>query len=143
MTTFETIQIAATTAKEADLTPPKIAPRVKAAPKIRQLYWCGFPQDAHLPEFWKCRPVLIVSYKNTLHGTVTAIPCSTRNQTGNAWAFELQTTIDGTPSWAICDKLTCIAVSRLIPDKGAIHRLPEDEFNGILAIVFRWLPRLP
>src|SRR3546814_4416941 len=67
---------------------------VTAAPSIRQLYWCDFPQDAQLPEFWKRRPVIIVSFKNTLHGAVTVVPCSTAAQPGNKWAFPLQTTID-------------------------------------------------
>jgi mRNA interferase MazF len=96
-----------------------------------------------LPEFWKRRPVVIISYKNTLQGAVTAIPCSSQSQPDNPWAFEMETTINGTPSWAICDKLTCVAVSRLIPDKEGIRRLPEGEFNRILAIVLGWLPRLP
>ena len=124
-------------------TPPKKPPRVKSAPKVRQLYWCDFPQDAELPEFWKRRPVIIISYRNTLHGAVTVIPCSTQAQTGNKWAFSLKTTIDGQTAWAICDKLTTVAVSRLTPDKGGIHRLPEDEFNEIIRLVLNWLPGLP
>ncbi len=144
MTPLETIHAASTTTVETELPPPKMAPRVRAAPKIRQLYWCDFPEDAQLPEFWKRRPVVIISYKNTLHGAVSVIPCSSQNQTNNTWAYELATTMDGTPSWAICDKLTCVAVSRLAPPgTGGIPRLPENEFNGILAVVFRWLPRLP
>jgi mRNA interferase MazF len=143
MTPFEPVQVVSTITLETDFKPPKVAPRVKSAPKIRQLYWCDFPEDAHLPEFWKRRPVVILSYKNTLHGAVTVIPCSTQNQEGNPWAIELGTTIDGATSWAICDKLTCVAVSRLSSDRGGIRRLPEDEFNGILAAVLRWLPRLP
>jgi len=50
---------------------------VKAAPRIRQIYWCRLPIDAELPELWKVRPVIIVSYRNTLHGAVTAIPTTT------------------------------------------------------------------
>lgn len=57
--------------------------------KVRQLLWCDFPQDAQLPEFWKRRPVVILSHKNTLHGAVTVIPCSTQAQPGNKWAFPL------------------------------------------------------
>ena len=55
--------------------PARVQPRVKAAPKIRQLYWCDFPKDAQLPEFWKTRAVLIMSVRNTLHGAVTRTPC--------------------------------------------------------------------
>jgi len=33
--------------------PPRIQPVLKAAPKIRQILWCNFPNDAQLPESWK------------------------------------------------------------------------------------------
>jgi mRNA interferase MazF len=120
--------------------PPKVAPRLVGAPKIRQLLWCDFPQDAQLPEFWKRRPVIILSYRNTLHGAVTVIPCSTQAQPGNKWAFPLQTTIDGRAAWAICDKITSLAVSRLLPDKGGIVRMPEAEFDDMMRLVLAWLP---
>lgn len=123
--------------------PPKYKPRLLAAPAIRQLYWCDFPADAHLPEFWKRRPVLVLSFKNTLHGTVTVIPCSSQAQTGNPWAQKLATTIDGSSSWAICDKLTSVAVSRLTPDKSGIQRIREDEFHRVLEVVLKWLPKVP
>lgn len=120
--------------------PPKVAPRLTAAPKIRQLYWCDFPQDAQLPEFWKRRPVIVLSYRNILHGAVTVVPCSTQAQPGNKWAFPLQTTIDGRAAFAICDKLSTVAVSRLVPDKGGIVRMPEVEFDIMLRLVLAWLP---
>lgn len=120
--------------------PPRVPPKVTAAPSIRQLYWCDFPQDAHLPEFWKRRPVVILSFKNTLHGAVTVVPCSTQAQPGNKWAFPLQTTIDGRAAFAICDKLTTVAVSRLTPDKGGIVRMPVPEFDDMLRRVLAWLP---
>jgi mRNA interferase MazF len=123
--------------------PPRVKPRLTAAPSIRQFYWCDFPKDAQLPEFWKTRPVLIVSFKNTLSGAVTVIPCSSQNQDGNPWALRLKTAIDEERSWAICDKPNTFAVSRLSPDKGGIRRLSEAEFNPILALMFKWLPKLP
>ncbi len=123
--------------------PPGVAPRLKGAPKIRQLFWCDFPQDAQLPEFWKRRPVIVISYRNTLHGAVTVIPCSTQAQPSNQWAFPLQTTIDGRAAFAICDKMTTVAVSRLVPDKEGIVRMPEAEFNDMLGLVLSWLPKLP
>lgn len=120
--------------------PPRIAPRLIGAPKIRQLLWCDFPQDAQLPEFWKRRPVIVLSYRNTLHGAVTVVPCSTQAQPGNRWAFPLQTTIDGRAAWAVCDKITCVAVSRLLPDKRGIVRMPAAEFDAMLRLVLEWLP---
>jgi mRNA interferase MazF len=123
--------------------PPKVAPRLIGAPKVRQLFWCDFPQDAQLPEFWKRRPVVVLSHRNTLHGAVTVVPCSTQAQPGNKWAFPLQTTIDGRAAWAICDKLTSVAVSRLLPDKGGVVRMPQAEFDAMLSLVLGWLPKLP
>lgn len=123
--------------------PPKVKPRLVAAPRVRQLFWCDFPTDAQLPEFWKRRPVIILSYRNTLHGAVTVVPCSTAAQPGNQWAFPLRTTIDGRAAWAICDKLTNVAVSRLLPDKGGIARMPDGEFNDMLGLVLNWLPKCP
>ncbi|HET8918694.1 MAG TPA: type II toxin-antitoxin system PemK/MazF family toxin [Xanthobacteraceae bacterium] len=100
---------------EGDERPPRVDPHIPAAPAIRQLYWCDFPQDAQLPEFWKRRPVLIVSYKNTLRGAVTVVPCSSQDQAGNKWAIKLKTTINGEESWAICDKITTVAVEPAYP----------------------------
>ena len=127
----------------SDQPPPKVSPRLVGAPKVRQFLWCDFPQDAQLPEFWKRRPVIVLSYRNTLHGAVTVVPCSTQTQPGNEWAFPLRTTIDGRAGWAICDKPTTVAVSRLLPDKGGVARMPEDEFHDLLALVLAWLPKLP
>lgn len=93
-----------------------------------------------MPEFWKRRPVIVLSYRNTLHGAVTVVPCSTQAQPGNKWAFPLQTTIDGRAAWAICDKITSVAVSRLLPDKGGIVRMPEIEFDELVRLVLGWLP---
>ena len=123
--------------------PPRVKPRLQAVPAIRELFWCDLPNDAQLPEFWKRRPVVIVSFKNTLSGAVTVIPCSSQPQTGNRWAYKLTTTIDGADSWAICDKPTTVAVSRLSIDQNGKRRLPEAEFNAILALLLKWLPVLP
>lgn len=140
----KTTNLAAALAPElGEDRPPKVPPRIKAAPKIRQLYWCDFPKDAHLPEFWKCRAVIICSYRNTLHGAATVIPCSSLDQTGNAWAYRQTITIDGREkSWAICDKITTVAVSRLSVDRSGIRRVPEAEFNEILSLVSKWLPKV-
>ena len=129
--------------KAAPETPPKVRPRLKSAPKIRQQYWCDFPEDAHLPEFWKRRPVVILSKTATLYGAVTVIPCSTQEQKNPKLAFPLRTTIDGRAGWAICDKPTTVAVSRLVLTQGAIVRMPVDEFHEMLALVLGLLPKLP
>jgi mRNA interferase MazF len=123
--------------------PPRIQPRLKSAPKIRQLYWCDFPLDAQLPEFWKRRPVIVLSKNATLYGAVTVIPCSTQAEQDPRLAFPLRTTIDGRAAWAICDKPTTVAVSRLLPTQGIVVRMPIDEFNEMLKVFFDLLPKLP
>lgn len=124
-----------------DQAPPRIKPKLKSAPRIRQFYWCDFPKDAHLPEFWKCRPVVVLSKNATLFGAVTVIPCSTQAQPDLRLAFPLRTTIDGRAAWAICDKPTTVAVSRLVPTHGVIVRMPEEEFDEMLGLVLSLLPK--
>jgi mRNA interferase MazF len=81
--------------------------------------------------------------KATLYGAVTVVPCSTQAQKDSGKAFPLRTTIDGRAAWAVCDKITTVAVSRLLPDKRGIVRIPPDEFHEMLAIVLAQLPGLP
>lgn len=126
---------------DEDLAPPRIKPKLRSAPKIRQFYWCDFPKDAHLPEFWKRRPVVVLSKNATLFGAVTVIPCSTQAQPDLRLAFPLRTTIDGKAAWAICDKPTTVAVSRLVPTHGTIVRMPQEEFDEMLRLVLSLLPR--
>ncbi|MCC0044887.1 MAG: type II toxin-antitoxin system PemK/MazF family toxin [Brucellaceae bacterium] len=118
-------------------------PRLKSAPRIRQLYWCDLPRDAQLPELWKRRPVVILSKNSTLFGAVTVVPCSTQAQPDPKLAFPLRTTIDGRAAWAICDKPMTVAVSRLVPTHGAITRLPQEEFEEMVGVVLALLPTVP
>ena len=76
--------------------PPWVKPRIIAAPKIRQIYWCDFWTDAHLPEMWKTRAVVVMSYKNKLHGPCLVVPISTEPQNDNPWAYKLSAGIEGT-----------------------------------------------
>lgn len=123
--------------------PRRVEPRLKSAPKIRQLYWCDLPQDAHLPEMSKRRPVIVLSFKKTqLYGTVVVIPCTTKPQQDDESAFPLETTIDGRAGWAICDKPMTVAVSRLVPADSQIPRMPEAEFDKVLDKVLSFLPKL-
>jgi mRNA interferase MazF len=96
-----------------------------------------------LPEFWKCRAVLIVSLRSTLYGAVTVLACSSDDQTGNKWAYKQATTIDGrADSWVICDKPTTVAVSRLSVDRTGVKFIPEREFNEVLALMYKGLPQV-
>ena len=126
---------------EPEIKPARVTLRIKAAPAIRQLYWCDFPTDAQLPEMWKTRPVLVVSYKNTLHGPCTVVPCSTDPQEGNSWALPLTLSLDGRKTWVVCNHLYTFAPSRFSTGPGGkVLRVPETEFNSILELVLKWLP---
>ena len=128
----------------ADLPPPRVPPRIKAAPKIRQVFYCDFWKDAQLPEMWKTRPVVILSYRNMLHGHCLVVPASTDPQVGNPWAHKLSFRIDGyRDSWVICDHPSTVATSRLSALPPPIPRLSEDEFHTILGLLLQWLPKLP
>src|SRR5271170_2071473 len=96
--------------------PPWVPPRIKAAPKIRQIYWCEYWQDARLPEMWKTRPVIVVSYKNLLHGPCLVVPTSSAAQDDNPWAHKLSIEIEanGVRSWAICNQLSTVSPSRFL-----------------------------
>jgi mRNA interferase MazF len=121
--------------------PPRIAPRIKAAPKIRQVFWCDFWQDAQLPEMWKTRPVIVLSYRNTLHGHCLVIPTSPDPQIGNPWAHKLSFQIHGgRDSWVICNHPYTVAASRLSALPPPIPRIAEAEFDDILRLVLAWLP---
>jgi mRNA interferase MazF len=52
------------------------------------------------------------------------------------------TSFESRDAWAICDKPTTVAVSRLAPDKHGMLRATEAEFTEILTKLFQWLPRL-
>lgn len=83
--------------------PPRVEPRLVASPKIRGLYWCDYWKDAQLPEMWKTRPVIIVSYKHTLYSPCLVVPTSTDPQENNKWAHKLSERFDGKQSWAVCN----------------------------------------
>jgi len=131
-----------TTPPVEDEKPPFIKSRILAAPRIRQIYWCEFWKDARLPEMWKTRPVIVVSYKNSLHGPCLVVPTSTALQDDNKWAYKLSMEIEGNGvrSWAICNMPSTVATSRFSQFKGKIPLLPEHDFNQVLDRLMKWLP---
>jgi mRNA interferase MazF len=132
-------------AANADGRPPRVTPSIKAAPAIRQVYWCDFWEDTRLPEMWKRRPIIVLSYKNSLYGPCSVIACSTDPQEGKSaeWAHALSISLDGRTTSAVCNHIYTVSPSRLHVDKGGIRRLPEAEFNLILTKVLKWLPKIP
>jgi len=111
------------------------------------MYWCDFWSDSTTPEMGKKRPVVIVSYKNSLHGVALVVPTSTDPQEGASarWAHKLSFQPDGArDSWVVCNHLYTVSTKRLEPLKGtAIPRLSEDEFHQILTLIQAWMPQIP
>jgi mRNA interferase MazF len=123
--------------------PPRVQPRIIAAPKLGQVYWCDFWRDAQLPEMWKTRPVVVVSYKNLLNGPCLVVPTTTEPQGNSPWAYPLpRDIIDGQSNWAVCNHLYTIAPSRLSQVKGKIPKLTDTDFSEVLKRVLTWLPTL-
>jgi mRNA interferase MazF len=120
--------------------PQWVKPRITAAPKIRQVYWCDFWVDSRLPEMWKTRPVVVVSYKNLLHGPCTIVPLSTEPQDDNIWAVPL--TVEAVKCWAICNQPSTVSPSRLSQFKGKIPKLEQEVFDQVLEKLMQWLPKL-
>ena len=126
--------------------PPRVKPKLVAAPKIRGIYWCEFWKDVMLPEMWKKRPVLVVSYKNTLSGPCSVLAISTDPQDGMSakWAYKLPVQVEqGRDSWVVCNHIYTVSPSRLEQVGGGVLRLNEEEFNAILEKLLEWLPKIP
>ena len=126
-----------------DQPPKAVKPSITSAPRIRQIYWCRFPDAACLesPEFWKRRPVIIFSKTNKLRGKVTVLPCSTADQYGNPNAFQIQSPFSEKETWVICDHIITVATSRLCqPREQYIPKISETDFEKITAKVFANLP---
>ena len=67
--------------------PPEIEPLLRAAPRIKQVYWCKFPlaEHQHKPEFSSTaekpeRPVVVLSRQSTRRGVVTVVPLTRADQ---------------------------------------------------------------
>ncbi|MCZ2203681.1 type II toxin-antitoxin system PemK/MazF family toxin [Bartonella sp. A5(2022)] len=119
---------------------PRIKPRIRSAPRIRQVFWCDFPHDVIVPEFWKQRLVLVISTHAKLHRNVTILPLTTQSQADNPAAYPIQSPINNKKSWVICDYITTVSVSRLSAPSH-IKRLSKKEFNKIIALMHKHLPR--
>jgi mRNA interferase MazF len=126
--------------------PRNLVPRIKAAPAIRQIYWCDFEFNPVLPEMGKTRPVIILYYKNTLSGHCLVLPVSSDSQQGasSQWAHQLSFELEPDHvSYVVCNHLYTVSTARLQPlYKKAVPRLSEAEFNLILTKVLAWLPKL-
>jgi len=122
--------------------PVRVEPRVRSAPRIRQVYWCDFPEDAIHPEFWKRRPVPVMSRKARLYGNVTVLPITTKSQPDNPAAYGMVSPLGGGCAWVICDCITTLSVGRPIQPGSHIPRAGQEDFDGIVALVMKHLPSM-
>jgi mRNA interferase MazF len=94
--------------------------KIKAAPKVGSLYWCTLHAEAqiHIPEFWKKRPVVVISRKNALHGKVTVLPITT-DEDNEIYENSIELSkvtrdkINGKRCSVVCDHPMTVATSRL------------------------------
>jgi len=84
---------------------------------------------------------VILSPKAKLHGKVTVVPLSSKAQPDNPNAHCFQSILPGeTMSWAVCDHVLTIAVSRLSPPMRKIPRVKHADFQSILTLVHKNIP---
>jgi mRNA interferase MazF len=110
---------------------PEHANRIKAAPDIRNIYWCGLWTDAVKPEFWKRRPVIVVSYKNTLYGPCLVVPLTTLAQPGNKWTHKLtRNYVDPTvDAWVVCNHLLTVSPPGYLRSRAWCHGSPRTNLR--------------
>lgn len=119
----------------------KYGVKIKAAPKVGSLYWCSLhPEEhIHIPEFWKKRPALIISRKNTLKGKVSILPITTDDDNDkyeNSIELSPDTSnkINGKKSWVVCDHIMTVATSRLDYINKNPPRIDRNELDTILEL---------
>ena len=124
---------------------PVVRHRIKVVPAIRNVYYRGFA-DAALPlEFSKRRPVIVVSYKNSLSGPIFVMPITTQAQAGNPWAIKLgrnPTPGETCDVWVVCNQLYPVSCARLTATHGVVARLTPVEFRPLHEMVLKWVPAL-
>jgi mRNA interferase MazF len=135
--------------REPDDEPAAPAGRVVlvSAPKIRAVYWCRFWRDALRPEFYKNRPVVIVSRDNRLDGPALVVPLTTKPQGSNKWAHKLTENPNprkpGIDSWAVCNHIYAVSCARLAQMDGGVPRMKEHDFDQVVRLMLRALPDAP
>lgn len=99
------------------------------------------------PEFYKNRPVVVVSRDNRLDGPVLAVPLATKVQGANKWAYKLtenpnprKPDIDG---WAVCNHIYAVSCARLLQMDGGAPRMKQTDLDGVVRLMLRALPDAP
>lgn len=119
-------------------------PAIPYRHRIRQMYWCRFPETEFLNEFGsdgKQRPVVIISKKNRLHGTAIVVPFSTVEQTRPELSVKLKSPLNGMDTRAVCSHPMTVSTYRLTPDRHrGVVRMPQNDFQMIKKKVQASLP---
>jgi mRNA interferase MazF len=115
--------------------------KLKRAPKPREIYWCIYPDDAVLPEFWKKRPVVVISRGSTLRSAVTVLPLTTHDQGTNKFAVNLGKQLGKKDSWVVCNHPSTLSLARFNQTGRATKRMSEEHFDQALALMDAHLVR--
>jgi mRNA interferase MazF len=114
--------------------------RIRAAPHPGSIYWCDLhPENTiHIPEFWKKRPVLVVSRRGSLNGKVICLPMTTdadnaTNPAAIEVSAEIRALIDNKRTWVITDHPMTVATSRLDLISKTPPKVKGTEFAAILS----------
>jgi mRNA interferase MazF len=130
---------------EADAPAGRVV--LASAPKIRAVYWCRFWRDALRPEFYKNRPVVVVSRDNRLDGPALVVPLTTKPQGTNKWAYKLTENPNpgkpGIDSWAVCNHIYAVSCARLSQMGGGVPRMNPHDFDEVVRLMLRALPDPP
>ncbi len=141
--------IPTTTPSPSDDEPEAPAGRVvlNSASKIRACYWCDFWDDALRPEFYKKRPVVVVSRDNRLDGPVMVVPLTRKAQGGDKWAYKLSENPNprkpGIDSWAVCNHVYTVSCARLEQMQGAAPRMKQADFDEVVRLMLKAMPNPP
>jgi mRNA interferase MazF len=109
------------------------------------VYYCGFPEAALPPEFSKRRPVIVVSYKNSLTGPILVVPITTQAQRENQWVVKLERNPkpgETCEVWVVCNHLYTVSCERLSATHGTVARLTAAEFRPVHELILKWVPSL-
>ena len=109
-------------------------PRIKTAPRIRQVYWCDYPNSEHTepPEFSKCRLVVVLSRSAALYCVVTVVPMTTKPQRNDKFAVQLVSPLGDRKAWVACNHVHTVSTMRLSSPAGGVPRIPDNVFQAIL-----------
>ncbi|MCY4303148.1 MAG: type II toxin-antitoxin system PemK/MazF family toxin [Aestuariivita sp.] len=122
--------------------PQRETVKLQASPRKREVYWCDYPPSEclHLPEFWKRRPVVVVSRHATLSGVVTVVPITSKRQPNPQFSVMIRSPLDGRDAWIVCNHVTTMAVSRLLPSCGK-PLISEEEYRDVIDKIIGSLAR--